>query len=153
MENNSQKIYKIIMLIVIIIITTSLITAFSTYQYLSNNGLYSSKINTTSLDGLEYTLAQFRSELEKTYIGEINDEEMIEGAIKGYVDALGDPYTTYYTKEEMTKIMEETNGNFVGIGIYMTEYPDENAILVISPIENSPAEKARNITRRPYCKS
>ena len=91
---------------------------------------------------MEYTLSQFRSELEKKYIGEINDEELIEGAVKGYVDALGDPYTTYYTKKEMKTIMEETNGNFVGIGVYMTKDLEKNAILIIKPIENSPAEKA-----------
>lgn len=143
MENkNSQRIYKMIMLILIVIIITSLITAYATYQYLSSNGITYSKINTTSLEGLEYTLSQFRSELEKKYIGEINDEEMIEGAVKGYVDALGDPYTTYYTKKEMKEIMEETNGNFVGIGIYMTQDIQKNAILIIKPIENSPAEKA-----------
>ena len=122
MENrNTQRIYKMIMLVLIVIIVTSLVTAFTTYQYLSNNGISYSKVNTTSLEGLEYTLSQFRSELEKKYIGEINDEELIEGAVKGYVDALGDPYTTYYTKKEMKTIMEETNGNFVGIGVYMTK--------------------------------
>ena len=143
MENkNTQRIYKIIMLVLIVIIITSMVTAFTTYKYLSDKGIYSKKINTTSLDGLEYTLAQFRSELEKKYIGEINDEELIEGAIKGYVNALGDPYTTYYNKKEMKEIMEETNGNFVGIGIYMTQNLEKNAILVIKPIENSPAEKA-----------
>lgn len=42
----------------------------------------------------------------------------------------------------MKEIMEETNGNFVGIGIYMTENIKENVIMVIKPIENSPAEKA-----------
>lgn len=143
MENkNAQRIYKMIMLVLIVIIVTSLVTAFATYQYLRNNGISYSKINTTSLEGLEYTLSQFRSELEKKYIGEINDEKLIEGAVKGYVDALGDPYTTYYTKEEMKEIMEETNGNFVGIGVYMTQDLKKNAILVIKPIENSPAEKA-----------
>lgn len=143
MENrNTQKIYKMIMLVLIVIIVTSLVTAFTTYQYLSNNGISYSKVNTTSLEGLEYTLSQFRSELEKKYIGEINDEELIEGAVKGYVDALGDPYTTYYTKKEMKTIMEETNGNFVGIGVYMTKDLEKNAILIIKPIENSPAEKA-----------
>ena len=143
MENkNTQKIYKMVMFVLIVIIITSLLTAFTTYQYLINNGLYSKKVNTTSLEGLEYTLAQFRSELEKKYIGEIKDEALIEGAIKGYVDALGDPYTTYYTKKEMQKIMEETNGNFVGIGIYMTQNTQKNAVLIIKPIENSPAEKA-----------
>ena len=143
MENrNIQRIYKMIMLVLIVIIVTSLVTAFTTYQYLSNNGISYSKVNTTSLEGLEYTLSQFRSELEKKYIGEINDEELIEGAVKGYVDALGDPYTTYYTKKEMKTIMEETNGNFVGIGVYMTKDLEKNAILIIKPIENSPAEKA-----------
>ena len=143
MENrNAQRIYKMIMLVLIVIIVTSLVTAFATYQYLINNGISYSKVNTTSLEGLEYTLSQFRSELEKKYIGEINDEELIEGAVKGYVDALGDPYTTYYTKKEMKTIMEETNGNFVGIGVYMTKDLEKNAILIIKPIENSPAEKA-----------
>ena len=143
MENrNTQRIYKMIMLVLIVIIVTSLVTAFTTYQYLSNNGISYSKVNTTSLEGLEYTLSQFRSELEKKYIGQINDEELIEGAVKGYVDALGDPYTTYYTKKEMKTIMEETNGNFVGIGVYMTKDLEKNAILIIKPIENSPAEKA-----------
>ena len=143
MESKSaQRIYKTIMLIIIVIITTSLITAFATYQYLRNNVLAIRKGNNTSFEGLEYTLSQFRTELENKYIGEINDEKLIEGALKGYVNALGDPYTTYYTKEEMKEIMEETNGNFVGIGIYMTENIKENVIMVIKPIENSPAEKA-----------
>lgn len=143
MESKSaQRIYKTIMLIIIVIITTSLITAFATYQYLRNNVLAIRKENNTSFEGLEYTLSQFRTELENKYIGEINDEELIDGALKGYVNALGDPYTTYYTKEEMKEIIEETNGNFVGIGIYMTENIKENVIMVIKPIENSPAEKA-----------
>lgn len=143
MESKSaQRIYKTIMLIIIVIITTSLITAFATYQYLRNNVLAIRKGNNTSFEGLEYTLSQFRTELENKYIGEINDEELIDGALKGYVNALGDPYTTYYTKEEMKEIMEETNGNFVGIGIYMTENIKDNVIMVIKPIENSPAEKA-----------
>lgn len=54
----------------------------------------------------------------------------------------GDPYTVYYTKKEMADIMEETNGNYVGIGIYMTLDKEKNAITIIKPIENSPAEKA-----------
>lgn len=142
-NNNGQRIYKLTMLIVIVIIVTSLVTAFTTYQYLNKSGsLNTLKADTSSLEGLEYTLANFRSELEKKYMGEINDEELIEGAIKGYVDALGDPYTTYYTKKEMQEIMEETNGNYVGIGIYMTMDVEKNAILIIKPIENSPAEKA-----------
>lgn len=141
-SNQGQKVYKLIMLFIIVVIITSLVTAFATYQYLtSSNGLAVGK-TTDSLSGLEYTLSRFRSELEKKYIGEINDEDLIEGAIKGYVAALGDPYTVYYTKEEMEDIMQETNGNYVGIGIYMTLDAEKNAILILSPIEGSPAEEA-----------
>lgn len=141
-KNNGQKIYKIIMLVMIVIVITSLVTAYGTYQYLINKGNADSSKSNTSLSGLEYTLARFRSELEKKYLGEINDEELIDGAIKGYVSALGDPYTVYYTKKEMAEIMQETNGNYVGIGIYMTLNKEMNAIEVIKPMENSPAEKA-----------
>ena len=110
MESKSaQRIYKTIMLIIIVIITTSLITAFATYQYLRNNVLAIRKGNNTSFEGLEYTLSQFRTELENKYIGEINDEELIDGALKGYVNALGDPYTTYLNEEETKKLQNCVN--------------------------------------------
>ena len=142
-RNNGQKVYKIVMLVMITIIITSLVTAYGTYQYLNTKGLPSaSNKTTTDLKGLEYTLARFRSELEKKYMGEIKDEDLFDGAIKGYVAGLGDPYTVYYTKEEMKEIMQETNGNYVGIGIYMTLNKEKNAIEVIKPMEDSPAEEA-----------
>lgn len=140
-RNNGQKVYRIVMLIMIVVVITSLITAYGTHRVLTNKGSFS-KEGTSDLSGLEYTLARFRSELEKKYIGEINDDELIDGAIKGYVAALGDPYTVYYTKEEMKEIMQETNGNYVGIGIYMTLDKEKNVITVIKPMEDSPAEKA-----------
>lgn len=141
-RSNGQRVYKTIMLVIIIIIITSLVTAYATYQYLVHNGINVVAKDDTSLSGLEFTLASFRSELEKKYLGEINDEELIESAIKGYVAGLGDPYTVYYTKEEMEEIMQETNGNYVGIGIYMTLNTEQNVIEVVRPMENSPAEKA-----------
>ncbi len=141
-RNTAQKVYKWIMFILITIIITSMITAFATYQYITNSGRILGYQEPDSFEGLENTLAKFRTELEKKYIGEIDDEKLIEGAIKGYIAALNDPYTTYYTKEEMDEIMEETEGNYVGIGIYMTMDTDKNAIVVVEPIENSPAEEA-----------
>lgn len=98
-KNNTQKVYKIIMLVLIVIIVTSLITAFLTYQYLtSSNGIGIGKTN-SSLSGLEYTLSQFRSELERKYIGEINDEDLIEGAIKGYAGMKNDNCARTNTEE------------------------------------------------------
>ena len=79
-----------------------MITAFATYQYITNNGGIIGYQKSDSINGLEYTLSKFRTELEEKYIGEINDEELIDGALKGYISALGDPYTTYYTNTKLT---------------------------------------------------
>ena len=48
----------------------------------------------------------------------------------------------------MKDYMEDTLGNYVGIGIYMTADKKQDKVKVISPIKGSPAEKSRNRTRR-----
>lgn len=142
-KRNSQQVYKTIMLIIITVLITALVTTIVIYNFVIKSGKIAIKSeDNSSLSGLEATLASFRSVLEEKYMGEIDDEALIEGAIKGYVSALGDPYTTYYTKEEMDELMEETTGNYVGIGIYMTLDLDNNAIYVVKPMEGSPAEEA-----------
>ena len=142
-KRNSQQVYKTIMLIIITVLITALVTTIVIYNFVIKSGKIAIKSeDNSSLSGLEATLASFRSVLEEKYMGEIDDEALIEGAIKGYVSALGDPYTTYYTKEEMDELMEETTGNYVGIGIYMVKDTENNQIMVLSPIKNSPAEKA-----------
>ena len=80
--------------------------------------------------------------LNQKYIGEIDEEKMLESAIKGYVEGLGDPYTEYLTKEEMSDFMEETNAEYVGIGVYLTENKTDNTILVVGVMKNSPALEA-----------
>ena len=142
-KRSSQQVYRTIMLVIITVLITSLVTIIVIYNFVIKSGKIAIKSDdNSSLGGLEATLASFRSVLEEKYMGEIDDETLIEGAIKGYVSALGDPYTTYYTKEEMDELMEETTGNYVGIGIYMTLDLENNAIYVVKPMEGSPAEEA-----------
>ena len=80
--------------------------------------------------------------LKQKYIGEIDEEKMIDGAIKGYVEGLGDPYTTYLTKEEMQEFVEETNSEYVGIGVYLTNSKTDNTILVVGTMKAAPALEA-----------
>lgn len=62
------------------------------------------------------------------------------GAIKGMLQATGDPYTTFFTAEENKKFNEDMSGNFEGIG---AELGVKNEILtVIAPLQGTPAEKA-----------
>jgi len=67
-------------------------------------------------------------------------EKFTAGAIKGGLEALGDPYTNYFTDEEYKGFLESLNGVFYGIGAYLEQ--DGNFVVVASPIKNSPAARA-----------
>lgn len=64
----------------------------------------------------------------------------VDGAIKGGLEALGDPYTNYFSPTEFGQFMESLNGNFSGIGAYLEQ--DGNYIIISAPIKGSPAFRA-----------
>jgi len=137
-ESKGQRIYKSIMLILITAIVTGIGTSIFVYEKISNT----STIISQNESGLELALSNIRGILEDNYIGEIDDEKMLESAIKGYVQGLGDEYAEYYTPIEMSNELDEAIGNYVGIGIYMTVNKTRGQITVFQPMIDSPAEKA-----------
>jgi carboxyl-terminal processing protease len=144
-EKKRFKVYKIIMLIVLVAFITFLCTSIGMYQYFTNNtnsySLISTATNSTNSD-IATTLDKYKTIIDKYFLGEVDEEKLEEGAIKGYIEALDDPYTEYISKEDMQDYLEDTMGNFVGIGIYMVKNTDSDKIQVLAPIKNSPAEKA-----------
>jgi carboxyl-terminal processing protease len=66
--------------------------------------------------------------------------ERIYGAIKGMVDSLGDPYTVFFTPQEATAFQTEMDGNFEGVGMEMGM--KDGILTVVTPLKNSPAERA-----------
>jgi carboxyl-terminal processing protease len=78
---------------------------------------------------------------KQEFLYEADETKMLEGALEGTLKALGDPYTQYMTKEEFTSLMQDTEGSYEGIGVYITA-SDDNKIMIVSPIEDTPAEKA-----------
>lgn len=142
-EKRKFKIYKIIMLVILVAFITFLFTSIGMYQYLSNkNGFNFDKGYSLNSSDVASELSKYKSYIDKYYLGEVNEEKLKEGAIKGYIEGLNDPYTEYISKEDMKEYMENTLGNFVGIGIYMVKDTNLNKVKVLSPIKNSPAEKA-----------
>jgi len=86
-------------------------------------------------------IKQFENLIKQTYYKDTDDIDFVEGMKKGMVEQLGDPYSRYLNKEEFKRMMEDTAGNFVGIGVYIA--PNKNGeIVVVSPIKDTPAEKA-----------
>ena len=146
-EKKRFKTYKVIMLVVLVAFITFMITSIGMYQYFTKNDkgkylLFSSSTNSSKNEDIASELNKYKSIIDKYYLGDIDEEKLKEGAIKGYFDALDDPYTEYISKEDMEDYLEDTKGNFVGIGIYMVKDETTNKIQVLAPIKNSPAEKA-----------
>ncbi|MFA6918202.1 MAG: PDZ domain-containing protein, partial [Candidatus Gracilibacteria bacterium] len=81
-------------------------------------------------------------EVAKNYVDEsvLNDEKMVYGSIKGMVDSLEDPYTVYMDPSETKDFKESLNGELEGIGAELSA-KDKN-LVIVSPLRNSPAEKA-----------
>lgn len=75
------------------------------------------------------------------YYEKVDENRLLEGAIRGMAEVLDDPYTVYYTADQMKDFMEKQSGNYVGIGV--TVYMDENDLLTVSEtFTGSPAKEA-----------
>ena len=139
-KSKRYKIYKIIMIVVLTAFITFMVTSISLYSYFVKNPV-SVSAQSTNKD-IASKLTKYREIIDKYYLGDVEDTALEEGAIKGYIEGLGDPYTEYISKEEMDTYLDDTMGNFVGIGIYMIKNTQYDKIQVLSTIKGSPAEKA-----------
>lgn len=79
--------------------------------------------------------------LQKNYYKELDEDQLIEGAIRGMFDSIGDPYTVYLDAKEYNDLMTTTQGTYGGIGVIVTP-GDDGYVTVVSPIEDTPGEKA-----------
>lgn len=76
------------------------------------------------------------------YVGDIDDDELSDWVMKGYMAGIGDPYAEYYTKEEYDAMTESDSGQMQGIGISVI-YDAQNAVIeIISVSPDSPAQAA-----------
>ncbi|MCF6093387.1 S41 family peptidase [Microaerobacter geothermalis] len=74
------------------------------------------------------------------HVSDIDPDALLQGAIKGMLDVLGDKYTNYFSNEEYEAFINSIEGSFTGVGMYVDQKDDY--IIVQSPIKDSPAEKA-----------
>lgn len=132
-----NNVYKIIMLVILTAAITFIITSIVMYNTLGKNS-----VKYVSTDSIGRTFKTFHNFIEKNYIGDMDEDKMLESAIKGYVAGLDDEYSEYITKEEMQEYMEDTTGKYVGIGIYIANNTKTNQIVVLMPMKGSPAEEA-----------
>lgn len=75
-----------------------------------------------------------------TYVEKVSVQKLTTAAIKGMVKSLNDPYSRYLDKTHFKMVEEEAAGNYEGVGIMLGT--EDHKLVVISPIKDTPADKA-----------
>lgn len=142
MNGNDNKktigVDKLLPIILITFLISALITMFVYYKYLDEKNVIVTSYNSNS--SLEDKLNLIRKELDNNYLNsdEINESELVDAALKGYVSGIGDEYTELMTAKEYESL-EEQLSEYVGIGIYVGQSKDGEAVILGAVGKDSPA--------------
>jgi carboxyl-terminal processing protease len=85
--------------------------------------------------------------IQRHYVDEVDPRVVFEGAVNGMFNALGDPYSSFLPESEMSDMNETTQGNFGGVGLYITAgEPQADGTMkyveVSAPMEDTPGWRA-----------
>lgn len=78
--------------------------------------------------------------IQENAVYPVEEDRLIEGALRGMADVIGDPYSTYLSEEEAASHRESLAGEKIGIGAEITR--SGGRYIIVAPIKGSPAEKA-----------
>ena len=112
-----------------ILIFSLLILNFTVNHVFSKNDLYE-KID---------IFGEVLENIKKEYVDDVDQAEIMDSAINGVLQSL-DPYSAYMSPELFKEIQTDTRGEFGGLGIEIGM--EAGVVKVISPIDDTPAEKA-----------
>ncbi|HPL53646.1 MAG TPA: S41 family peptidase, partial [Bacillota bacterium] len=127
-------------LILVIVTAFGTFTAANTIAISLGSKVVISKSDFETVKSMDKLLS-LKEYIKGNYVEEADDNKLIEGAIKGMFESLGDPYSTYMTKEEFKNFNESTKGSYGGIGVIVSKSED-GYVTVVAPIEDTPGEKA-----------
>ena len=130
---------KIAITAVISVVVTAVVTASAVNFY--NDNIAAFFPARTEGRNLRNKINTVESLLDSTYLYDYDGNALTEAAIAGYVDALDEPYTHYYTQDEFSGYMEVLTDEYTGIGVVVS-VSENDEIEVISTFENSPAYNA-----------
>ena len=82
---------------------------------------------------LENTIKQY-------FWQDVDESTLEEGVYKGLLESLDDPYSVYYTHDELVQLQQQTEGIYYGIGAYISQDNEMGYVRVSKIIKNTPAE-------------
>ena len=134
-----------ILIIIIVAVISAVASSEYTIQYYNKfinlEKAEASENSSENINNIAKTLKDFRKIIDLYYLGEVDEQKILDETIKGYVNGLDDEYSEYMTADEWDDFQANTLGNYVGIGIYMGTDKNGN-VKIVTPIKGTPAEEA-----------
>lgn len=91
---------------------------------------------------VERKMQMLEESIGEYYLEDYDSAALEEGIYKGMIDSLGDPYSTYYSKEELEEVQNSTEGIYYGIGAYIALDKETEGGRITQVMEGSPAKEA-----------
>lgn len=131
------KIYELLILIILIIIVSAFLSYVLTKTLSSNvkgSSIFSNK---------DYNVEEFNEVydlINDSYYKKVDKKKLINGAINGMLESLGDPHTSYFNESQTENFNEIMNGSYEGIGAEVSVDGNGN-VIIVSVFKNSPASE------------
>ena len=150
MHEPRRKSNKIAVRPITLIISTILIILIvgvgtGVFTFLATAKIYSGKstVQITDSDLAKYSrLEELSQYIKDNYIYDTDDQKMVDGAAKGLVFGIEDPYAAYFTPEEYAEFAQAEKGTYVGIGVLVNQDQKDKTLTVAQVYRDSPAANA-----------
>lgn len=106
------------------------------------DGTTSTDKETVVTKSVERKMQMLEDSIGEYYLEDYDPSDLEEGIYKGMVDSLGDPYSTYYSKEELEEVQNSTEGIYYGIGAYIALDKETEGGRITQVMDGSPAKEA-----------
>lgn len=108
---------------------------------LTESGKISDNVGTSALTGSSKS-SIIKQYIDKYFMEDVDNDILTEGMYKGMLESLNDPYSVYYTKDEVESLKQSSEGEYVGLGISVTQNNETKVITVTKVYDDSPAKDA-----------
>lgn len=145
-EENSKSFWKglvtglgvALLISVLAFMSVKVLQAFGTFGSLKNDGEQESVAN----EGTVEKLTVLEDTIHEYFWQDVTEQDLEEGVYKGILEALDDPYSVYYTNEELLALQEQTEGIYYGIGAYISQKTDAGYVQISKVMKDTPAEES-----------
>lgn len=147
-ETNNKSFWKgvatgLAMAVVISLIAFGGTRVYRDYQKIQRALSAENEEQTTVVNSETMKKLTVLEETIKKYFWQDTDVEQLEdGVYKGLLESLDDPYSVYYTEEELKELQEQTEGIYYGIGAYISQNLETGYVQISKIIKNTPAEES-----------